>query len=81
MRERFKRVADEIGIEQSVDVGELMYRDENRVDVAEWLNQHGWRATSQNSIDEMERVGRRVASVELDDDKDSFSDFVIGERL
>ncbi|CDO86393.1 SAM-dependent methyltransferase [Mycobacterium triplex] len=81
MRERFKRVADEIGIEQSVDVGELMYRDENRADVAQWLNQHGWRATSQNSIDEMERVGRRVASVELDDDKDSFSDFVIGERL
>src|ERR1700760_4531451 len=28
MRERFKKVADEIGIEQSVDVGELMYRDD-----------------------------------------------------
>ncbi|SOX51592.1 SAM-dependent methyltransferase [Mycobacterium ahvazicum] len=81
MRERFKKVADEIGIEQSVDVGELMYRDENRADVAEWLNGHGWRATSQNSVDEMERLGRRVAGVELDDDKDSFSDFVIGERL
>lgn len=81
MRERFKKVADEIGIEQSVDVGELMYRDENRADVAQWLNGHGWRATSQNSLDEMERLGRRVAGVELDDDKDSFSDFVIGERL
>ncbi len=80
MRERFSKVADEIGIEQSVDVGELMYRDDNRADVAEWLNHNGWRATAQNSLDEMDRVGRRVASVELDDDKDAFSDFVIGER-
>jgi methyltransferase (TIGR00027 family) len=80
MRERFNKVADEIGIEQSVDVGELMYRDDNRADVAEWLNHNGWRATAQNSLDEMDRVGRRVASVELDDDKDAFSDFVIGER-
>jgi methyltransferase (TIGR00027 family) len=80
MRERFNKVAEEIGIEQSVDVGELMYRDDNRADVADWLNKHGWRATAQNSLDEMDRVGRRVASVELDDDKDAFSDFVIGER-
>ncbi|WP_445162592.1 class I SAM-dependent methyltransferase [Mycobacterium sp. Dal123C01] len=80
MRERFNKVADEIGIEQSVDVGELMYRDDNRADVADWLNNHGWRATAQNSLDEMDRVGRRVASVELDDDKDAFSDFVVGER-
>ena len=81
MRERLKKVADEIGIEHSVDVGELMYRDEHRANVADWLNDHGWRATAQNSLDEMDRVGRRVASVELDDDKDAFSDFVIAERL
>src|SRR6201996_2314667 len=53
MRERFNKVADEIGIEQSVDVGELMYRDDNRADVTEWLNHNGWRATAQNSLDEM----------------------------
>ncbi|BBX40725.1 class I SAM-dependent methyltransferase [Mycobacterium simiae] len=81
MRERFKKVAEEIGFEQHVDVGELMYRDEHRAELVDWLNDHGWRATSQNSIDEMERMGRRVGSVELDDDKDAFSDFVIGERL
>ncbi len=81
MRERLKKVADEIGIEQSVDVGELMYRDEHRANVADWLNDHGWRATAQNSLDEMDRVGRRVDSVELDDDKDAFSDFVVAERL
>jgi methyltransferase (TIGR00027 family) len=81
MRERFKKVADEIGIEQSVDVGELMYRDENRAEVAEWLSENGWRATAENSLDVMDRVGRRVASTELDDDKDAFSDFVVAEKL
>src|ERR1700727_1460083 len=47
MRERFNKVADEIGLEETVDVGELMYRDDNRADVADWLNGHGWRATAQ----------------------------------
>jgi methyltransferase (TIGR00027 family) len=81
MRERFKKVADELGLEETVDVGELMYRDEHRANLADWLNDHGWRATAQNSIDEMHRLGRRVQSVELDDDKDAFSDFVVAERL
>ena len=81
MRERFKKVADQLGLEETVDVAELMYRDDHRADLAEWLNDHGWRATAQNSLDEMHRLGRKVQSVELDDDKDAFSDFVIGERL
>lgn len=81
MRERFKKVADELGLEETVDVGELMYRDEHRADLTEWLNEHGWRATAQNSIDEMHRLNRRVQSVELDEDKDAFSDFVVAERL
>ncbi|OBA61315.1 SAM-dependent methyltransferase [Mycobacterium sp. 1100029.7] len=81
MRERFKKVAAELGMEETVDVGELMYRDEHRANLADWLNGHGWRATAQNSIDEMHRLGRRVQSVELDDDKDAFSDFVIAEKL
>ncbi|SPM33461.1 O-Methyltransferase involved in polyketide biosynthesis [Mycobacterium rhizamassiliense] len=81
MRERFKKVADELGLEETVDVGELMYRDEHRANVADWLNEHGWRASAQNAIDEMHRLGRRVQSVELDDDKDAFSDFVIAEKL
>jgi hypothetical protein len=29
----------------------------------------------------MHRLGRRVQSVELDDDKYAFSDFVVAERL
>ncbi|BBZ46397.1 class I SAM-dependent methyltransferase [Mycobacterium parmense] len=81
MRERFKKVADELGLEETVDVGELMYRDEHRADVTEWLNEHGWRARAQASTDEMRRLGRWIDNVPLADDKDAFSDFVIGERL
>ena len=81
MRERFKKVADELGLEQNIDVGELMYRDEDRAELADWLNNHGWRATAQNAVDEMHRLGRWIENVPLADDKDAFSDFVIAERL
>lgn len=81
MRERFRKVADEIGLEETVDVGELMYRDEHRADVSDWLNDHGWRATAQPATEEMRRLGRWVENVPLADDKDAFSDFVIAERL
>jgi methyltransferase (TIGR00027 family) len=81
MRERFKKVADQIGLEESIDVGELMYRDDHRADVTEWLNEHGWRAHAQRSTDEMRRLGRWIEGVALADDKDAFSDFVIAERL
>ncbi len=57
-----------------------MYRDDDRANVADWLNSHGWRASAQNSSDEMGRVGRWIESVPLADDKDAFSDFVVGER-
>jgi methyltransferase (TIGR00027 family) len=81
MRERFKKVADQIGLEQTIDVGELMYRDESRADVADWLNEHGWRATAQNSADEMRRMDRWIEGVPAADDKEAFSDFVTAERL
>ncbi len=44
MRERFQQVAEVLGLEQSIDVGELIYHDDDRANVADWLNQHGWRA-------------------------------------
>jgi methyltransferase (TIGR00027 family) len=81
MRARFKKIAEQIGLEETIDVGELMYRDEHRAHVADWLNEHGWRATAQNSGDEMQRLGRRVAEVPMADDKEAFSDFVKAERL
>ncbi|MBW0019042.1 MAG: class I SAM-dependent methyltransferase [Mycobacterium sp.] len=81
MRERFKKVAEELGLEQSIDVGELIYRDEHRADVADWLNKHGWRAEAHQSADEMHRLGRWVENIPMADDKDAFSEFVIAERL
>ncbi len=80
MRERFKKVAEE-----------LVWRDRRRrrTDVsrrepgglAAWLNEHGWRAEAQNSGDEMRRMGRWVDDVPMADDKDAFSEFVTAERL
>lgn len=81
MRERFKKIADEIGLEETIDVGELMYRDDHRADVTDWLNNHGWRATAEHSTDAMRRLGRWIENVPLADDKDAFSDFVIAERV
>ncbi|WP_343602456.1 class I SAM-dependent methyltransferase [Mycobacterium sp.] len=81
MRERFQKVADELGFEQTVDVHDLIYHDEHRADVAAWLNGHGWRATAQNSGDEMRRLDRWVDGVPMGDDKDAFSQFVTAQRL
>ena len=81
MRERFKNVAETLGIEQTVDVQELIYHDEDRAPVADWLNNHGWRATAQAAPDEMRRVGRWVDEVPMADEKDAFSEFVTAVRL
>ncbi|OBJ86436.1 class I SAM-dependent methyltransferase [Mycobacterium asiaticum] len=81
MRARFKKIAEQIGLEETIDVGELMYRDEHRAPLAGWLNGHGWRAVGQSSADEMQRLGRWVAEVPMADDKDAFSEFVTAERL
>ena len=81
MRERFRKVADELGLEESIDVGELMYRDDQRANVTDWLNNHGWSARAQHSTDEMRRLGRWNETAAPDGDSDAFSDFVIAERL
>ena len=80
MRERLDRVADKLGIERNVDIQDLMYRDDDRAEVATWLNDHGWQATAQNSDDEMRRLDRWVEGVPSGDDRDAFSQFVTAER-
>jgi methyltransferase (TIGR00027 family) len=80
MRDRFDRITAQLGIERTVDIQELIYHDDDRADVADWLNEHGWRATGQNSGDEMRRLGRWVEGVPMADDKDAFSDFVTAEK-
>lgn len=81
MQLRFRRVSDALGFEQAVDVQELIYHDENRAVVADWLNRHGWRATAQSAPDEMRRVGRWGDGVPMADDKDAFAEFVTAHRL
>lgn len=80
MRERFKLVADALGLEQSIDVQELIYHDENRAALADWLNDHGWRATAHSAPDEMRRVGRWVDGLPMAEDKDAFPEFITAQR-
>jgi methyltransferase (TIGR00027 family) len=78
---RFKKVADALGFEQTVDTHELVYRDESRAVVADWLNNHGWRATAQSAPDEMRRLGRWIDDAPTTDGKDAFAEFVTAQRL
>jgi len=80
MRDRLQRVADELGIQRTVDIQDLIYHDEDRAVVVDWLNEHGWRATAQYSDDEMRRLGRWVDGVPMGDDRDAFAQFVTAER-
>src|ERR1700744_2562702 len=81
MRDRLDRVAAKLGIERTVDIQDLIYQDNDRADVAAWLNDHGWRATGQNSGDEMRRLDRWVEGVPSGDDRDALSQFVTAERV
>ena len=78
MRERFSHLRDKFGMEQAVEVSDLMYHDDARADVTEWLNDHGWAASAVTSQDEMRRLGRWVLLEETDEK--AFSDFVVGKR-
>jgi methyltransferase (TIGR00027 family) len=78
MRERFGRLAEQFGVDSTLDVGELTYEDPDRADVAVWLEQHGWQAAAVTSQDEMRRLGRAVELVDTGDD--SFSTFVTASK-
>jgi methyltransferase (TIGR00027 family) len=80
MRDRFDRIIAQLGIERTVDIQELIYHDDDRADLVDWLNEHGWRAAGQNSGDEMRRLDRWVEGVPMADDKDAFSEFVTAEK-
>ncbi|KHO25784.1 class I SAM-dependent methyltransferase [Mycolicibacterium setense] len=78
MRERFERFAAQFNMEQALNIQDLIYEDPDRADVAEWLNDHGWRADGVHSLDEMRRLGRYV-EIEHDDTR-AFSTFVTAEK-
>lgn len=79
MRQRWEKMADDFGIQRTVDIGDLTYNDPHRADLVDWLGAHGWTATGQPSAEEMRRLDRYV---EVPDPqyRDGFSTFVIAER-
>lgn len=79
MRERWEKMSDELEIERTVDIADLTYNDEDRADLTDWLNTHGWTATGTPSADEMRRLGRWT-EVPNQDDLDGFSTFVVAQR-
>ncbi|MGK2869701.1 MAG: class I SAM-dependent methyltransferase [Mycobacterium sp.] len=58
MKERFEVIKEKFGLEDSLDVGELMYNDPDRADVADWLSAHGWDSAAIQSAAEMRRLDR-----------------------
>jgi methyltransferase (TIGR00027 family) len=78
MRARFAALREKFGMEEQVDVAELMYHDPNRADVAQWLDAHGWTAAGVTSQQEMRRLGRWVLPNDIDEQ--AFSTFVTAQR-
>jgi methyltransferase (TIGR00027 family) len=79
MRQRWDKIADDMGIERTVDIAQLTYTDPHRADLTDWLNAHGWSATGVGSVDEMRRLGRYAEVPDMQDET-GFSTFVIGRR-
>jgi methyltransferase (TIGR00027 family) len=81
MKERFEVIKEKFGITDSLDVGELMYNDPDRADVAEWLSAHGWDSTAVQSAAEMRRLDRWALPDGPDAPADdAFSQFVTASR-
>ncbi|MGU3652899.1 class I SAM-dependent methyltransferase [Mycolicibacterium sp. A43C] len=81
MKERFDRIKEKFGLADSVDVGELMYNDPDRADLAPWLAEHGWDSAAVKSADEMRRLNRWALPEGPDiPEDDAFSQFVTATR-
>ncbi|TQK29737.1 class I SAM-dependent methyltransferase [Arthrobacter sp. SLBN-53] len=81
MKERFDRIKEKFGLSDSVDVGELMYNDPDRADLAPWLAGHGWDSAAVKSADEMRRLNRWALPQGPDiPEDDAFSQFVTATR-
>ncbi|MEB3020168.1 class I SAM-dependent methyltransferase [[Mycobacterium] crassicus] len=79
MSDRFNKIAETLGLTQTVDIQDLIYQDEDRAVVRTWLDEHGWQANAQPSTAEMRRLNRWV-EVPMGDDSDAFSEFVTAVR-
>ena len=79
MRGRWGKMADDMGIERTVDIADLTYNDEHRADLTDWLSTHGWTATGTPSTEEMRRLNRWI-DVPGQEDQDGYSTFVVAQR-
>lgn len=79
MRERFAALTAQLGVDEPMDITDLVYEDPDRADVAEWLGAHGWVAEPHSSQDEMRRLGRLIDIPQADEK--SFSTFTTAQRL
>ncbi|MDT5263426.1 MAG: hypothetical protein QOI90_52, partial [Mycobacterium sp.] len=79
LRKRFEGIAERFGMQNAMNIQELMYDDPARADVTEWLNEHGWAASGVRSVDEMRRLDRWVLPTE-DAASETFSTFVVAEK-
>ena len=84
MRERFTRLADQLGVAHIVfgfvtDMEGLTFSDPDRADVTEWLDAHGWCARALPATEEIRRLGRG-GDVPVADDAEAFCILVVGER-
>ena len=83
MRQRFARVAEHLGLDQTLDIAELVYNDPDRAEPAAWLNRAGWHAEAHPATEEMRRLNRWLDIPGADggaDSADAFSTFVVAER-
>ena len=55
---RFETLRNAVGLPDGGDVRDLTYDDPDRADVADWLSEHGWRATAISARDVRLRLGR-----------------------
>lgn len=74
--ERFMKAADKLGIQQTVDVDDLVCHEDGAI-FPTWLNDHGWRCTTLPAQQELRRLGRWV-EVPRADDNDVYGEFVTG---
>ncbi len=83
MRERFAKVAEHLGLDQTLDIADLVYNDPDRAEPAAWLNRAGWQAEAHPAAEEMRRLDRWLdipGAENAADSKDAFSAFVVAER-
>ena len=71
-------MAEHLGLDQTLDIAELVYNDPDRAEPAAWLKRAGWHAEAHPATEEMRRLDRWLDIPGADggaDSADAFSHF------